>query len=66
MEIDLDSSSLFTPQGVSCLLIVLNCGRTLEAVPLADSAIAFSSECNFDIEVNLCLLVLCCLLEVAI
>lgn len=37
-------------QEVSRLLIGLNCGRTLEVVPLADSAKALSSECNFDIQ----------------
>ncbi|KAI6678463.1 hypothetical protein NL676_039259 [Syzygium grande] len=37
-------------QEVSRLLIGQNCGRTLEAVPLADFAKALSSECNFDIQ----------------
>ncbi|KAI3424515.1 CN hydrolase domain-containing protein [Psidium guajava] len=37
-------------QEVSRLLIGLNCGRTLEVVPLADSAKALSSDCNFDIQ----------------
>ncbi|XP_048135369.1 beta-ureidopropionase-like isoform X1 [Rhodamnia argentea] len=45
-----DSLSPQVFQEVSRLLIGLNCGRILEAVPLADSAKALSSECNFDVQ----------------